>query len=222
MPLWSIAVLALAVSLDGFSAGMMYGIRKIRIPLASVLIVSLCSAVVLFSSMAFGALFVHLLPERAAQWIGAFILIGIGLWAMVQLKLTSKREEQAALQPPVSAEAAGGEQTLVHWEIRQLGLIIRIWRTPSAADMDRSGVITAFEAFLLGIALSLDSLGAGIGAAFIGFPPVVTALFIGASSGLCIAAGVKLGFLVSGFRWIGKLTVLPGIILIIMGLSKLL
>ena len=218
--LWSMLALALAVSLDGLSAGMMYGIRKIRIPIASVAIVSLCSAFVLFGSMAVGGVIVQWLPERAAQWIGAGILIGIGIWAIAQMTSSRRRAEERDPEPAAPAEP--GEQTLLQWEIRQLGLIIRIWRTPAMADMDRSGVISASEAVLLGLALSLDSLGAGIGAALIGFPPVATSLLIGAASGLCIAAGVKLGFLFAGWRWIGKLTVLPGCILIVMGLLKLL
>ena len=221
---WSMLALALAVSLDGLSAGMMYGIRKIRIPALSIAIVSGLSAFVLFGSMAVGDLFVGWLPERAAQWTGAGILIAIGIWALVQMALTSRRESEAEphADDALSAETVAEEKTLLQWEIRQLGLIIRIWRTPSMADMDRSGVISASEAVLLGIALSLDSLGAGIGAALIGFPPVETSLLIGAACGACIAVGVKLGFFLSGWRWIGKLTLLPGCILIVMGLMKLL
>ncbi|WP_309121405.1 sporulation membrane protein YtaF [Paenibacillus sp.] len=220
----SMLALALAVSLDGLSAGMMYGIRKIRIPAYSIGIVSLLSAFVLFGSMAVGGLFVEWLPERAARWTGAAILIAIGVWAIVQMLLTSRRESASDADQLASAgagEPAEAEKTLLQWEIRQLGLIIRIWRTPSMADMDRSGVITASEAVLLGIALSLDSLGAGVGAALIGFPPVATSLMIGAACGACIAIGVKLGFLLSGWRWIGKLTLLPGCILIVMGFMKL-
>ncbi len=218
--LWSMLALALAVSLDGLSAGMMYGIRKIRIPALSIGIVSVMSAFVLFGSMAIGGLFVDWLPERAAQWTGAGILIAIGVWALAQMALTSRREAEAG-PPADDVEPAAAEKTLLQWEIRQLGLIIRIWRTPSMADMDRSGVISASEAVLLGIALSLDSLGAGIGAALLGFPPAATSLLIGAACGLCIAAGAKLGFLLSGWRWIGKLTLLPGCILIVMGIMKL-
>jgi putative sporulation protein YtaF len=218
--LWSMLALALAVSLDGLSAGMMYGIRKIRIPVSSVLIVSLCSGFVLFGSMAFGSLFVEWMPERTAQWIGAGILIAIGIWSILQMVLAAKREARDAGVRAVPIPAPE-ERTLLQLEIRKLGLIIRIWKTPSEADMDRSGVITAWEAVLLGIALSLDSLGAGIGAALIGFPPVATAFLIAAASGLCIGAGAKLGFLFSGWQWIGKLTLLPGCILIVMGILKL-
>ena len=52
--IWSMLALALAVSLDGFSAGVLYGARKIRIPAVSVIIVSICSALVLYASMGAG------------------------------------------------------------------------------------------------------------------------------------------------------------------------
>lgn len=212
--------MALAVSLDGFGAGVMYGMRKIRIPWTSIVIVALCSGIVLYASMAVGAIFAGWLPEAAAKSIGAVILIGIGVWAVYQMSTGPARQKAD------SAEAAAvrdeEERTIVMWEIRRLGLIIKIWRTPSVADMDRSGVISASEAVLLGIALSFDSFGAGIGAALIGFPPLITAVAIAVACGLFIAWGAKLGYVCSGFRLLNKLSVLPGCILIVMGIFKLL
>lgn len=107
-------------------------------------------------------------------------------------------------------------------EIKQWGIIIQILRTPSAADVDRSGTIQTSEAFLLGTALSLDAFGAGIGAALIGFPPLVTSVTIAASCGLFLWLGTRAGFRVARWRWGRPLTALPGIILISMGLLKLL
>jgi putative Mn2+ efflux pump MntP len=224
-------VLSLAVSLDGFGAGMMYGMRKIRIPWTSIAIVALCSGIVLFASMAVGSLFVGFLNARAAKMIGAIILIGIGVWAVFQMLAASSGDGRNA----GAVESAGGdeigskvhgsstqEETIVLWEIRQLGLIIKILKTPSVADIDRSGAISASEAVLLGIALSLDSVGAGIGAALIGFNPFATAITIAVACGAFIALGAKVGYAFSGFRWISKFSILPGCLLIIMGLYKLL
>ncbi|WP_199624490.1 sporulation membrane protein YtaF [Paenibacillus alkalitolerans] len=216
----SLLVLALAVSLDGFSAGISYGIRKIRIPWTSIVIVALCSGIVIYASMAAGNVFASLLSERTAAAIGAGILIAIGGWAIYQVSSASSAEEADSVEEAPAGN--GGEQTIVFWEIRRLGLIIKIWRSPSVADVDRSGVISASEALLLGIALSIDSLGAGIGAALVGFPPLLTAVAIAVACGAFIAWGAKLGYLCSGFRWIGKLAVLPGCILVAVGLLKLL
>ena len=55
------------------------------------------------------------------------------------------------------------------FEIRAFGFVVQILKTPTLADFDRSGRITGMEAFVLGVALSLDSLGAGIGIGVLGF-----------------------------------------------------
>ena len=39
----SVLLLALAVSLDSFGAGLNYGLRNIKIPIGSILIIALCS-----------------------------------------------------------------------------------------------------------------------------------------------------------------------------------
>ncbi|MDI5788515.1 hypothetical protein PO124_09275 [Bacillus licheniformis] len=54
--------------------------------------------------------------------------------------------------------------------MKSLGIVIHILRKPTSADIDKSGIITGIEAFLLGFALSIDAFGAGIGAAALGFP----------------------------------------------------
>ncbi|WP_274365719.1 sporulation membrane protein YtaF [Paenibacillus thermotolerans] len=226
----SLLALALAVSLDGFGAGVMYGMRKIRIPWTSIAIVALCSGIVLYASMAIGELFVGWLPETAGKSAGAVILIAIGLWAVYQMSTAESRQQVDSREAarPTDPEGAAGpaaadeERTVLLWEIRTLGIIIKIWKTPSAADMDRSGVISASEAVLLGIALSLDSFGAGIGAALVGFPPLLTAVTIALACGVFIAWGAKLGYLFSGYRWMNRLSMLPGCILIVMGIFKLL
>jgi putative sporulation protein YtaF len=87
--------------------------------------------------------------------------------------------------------------------------------------MDQSGTISAGEAFFLGTALSLDAFGAGIGAALVGFPPLLTAILIAAASGFFLWSGTRVGFWVSGWRWIRHLSILPGVILIAMGIFKL-
>jgi putative Mn2+ efflux pump MntP len=231
----SLILLSFAVSLDGFGVGITYGVRKIRIPLRSVWIISVCSGLVILLSMLAGTMLVRWMPPHGAASVGAVILIGIGIWALVQF-VRGGENEDAGVVPGRKAKETDGEtpketpketpisaqRELWTLEIRQWGIIIQILRTPSAADMDRSGTITAGEAFLLGAALSLDAFGAGIGAAMVGFPPLLTAALIAASSGSFLWFGTRVGFRVSGWRWVRQLTVLPGIILIAMGLFKLL
>jgi len=119
------------------------------------------------------------------------------------------------------AEAEQKPAAIMRLELKRLGLVIEILRRPQIADVDRSGIITASEAVLLGCALSLDSFGAGLGAAMVGFSPFITALIIGVSSGLFLLGGMKLGFRFSTWRAMQNLSILPGIMLIVMGILKL-
>jgi putative Mn2+ efflux pump MntP len=233
LPFLSLAILALAVSLDGFGVGVMYGLRKIRIPLVSIAIISVCSGLVIFASMQIGAFAAKFLSPAVAKSTGAVILIGIGVWAIVQMwrQRPDNGSSDDADTGPGSAAASdartgpaaptGGIRTVLRIEMKRLGLVIEILRTPSLADVDRSGYISSSEAVLLGVALSLDAFGAGIGAAFIGFAPLVTAAVIAVSSGLFIATGLRVGLAYADTRWLQRLAVLPGCILIAMGIMKL-
>lgn len=217
LPVISIGILALAVSLDGFGVGVMYGIRKIRIPFLSILIISLCSGIIILGSMYIGVTMLQFLPQSTAKMVGAIVLMGIGIWAVIQMTLQKNNDP---VDDIILSEKP--EKRIIHIEIKSLGLVIDILRKPSNADVDRSGNISASEATLLGIALSLDAFGAGIGAALIGFSPLITSLVIAISSGVFITLGLRTGFLFSSVKWVRKLSVLPGFILILMGIFKLL
>jgi putative sporulation protein YtaF len=204
LPIISLAVLALAVSLDGFGVGAMYGLRQIRIPLLSIVIISICSGLIIMASMYIGVLLLQVLHPDYAKALGAIILIGIGCWAVIQTLLPKNRDEGNQAEP--------SEQTKV----------LQILRSPSKADADQSGNISSSEATFLGIALSLDAFGAGIGAALIGFKPLITSTVIAISAGTFITLGLKIGYLFSHMSRIRELTVIPGCILILMGMMKLL
>lgn len=224
--MFSLLVLALAVSLDGFGVGAMYGLRKIRIPVISVLIITAMSGMVFFFSMQLGVLASAFFSPRLAKMMGAVILIAIGMWAVYQMASQQKRQEEDAdpSEEPanVHSRTDAAEPKVMSIELKRLGLVIQILKTPAAADMDRSGSISAMEAAWLGLALSLDAFGAGIGAAFIGYTPVLTSLTVALSCGAFICCGLRVGFMFSNIRWIRRLSVLPGCILILMGFLKLL
>ncbi len=47
-------IIALALSVDGFGVGMAYGLKRIKIPLTSMLIIAFCTALAMGISMMFG------------------------------------------------------------------------------------------------------------------------------------------------------------------------
>src|SRR5689334_5987737 len=80
----TLLLLALAVSIDSFSVGLTYGLRKMRIPFKSLLIIATCSAVVLSLAMAIGHLLIRFVSPSAAETVGGAILIAIGVWVLYQ------------------------------------------------------------------------------------------------------------------------------------------
>jgi putative sporulation protein YtaF len=224
----SLVVLAFAVSLDGLGVGVTYGLRKIRIPFLSVFIIACCSGFIIWLSMQAGGWLGGFISETAAKLIGAFILIAIGCWALFQLTRSKSevcepdlRGETEAISNP-AGDAAIEYAQLLKLELKRLGLVIQILRTPQAADVDRSGIISASEAVMLGVALSLDAFGAGLGAALLGLPALLTAVIIAASSALFLVTGTQLGLRFAARRGMHALSYLPGILLIMMGIMKLL
>lgn len=212
----SLALLALAVSLDGFGVGASYGIRGIRIPVLSAAIIAACSGAVVWLAMTAGSWLTDRISAGYARAAGALLLIAVGTWALMQLRRNAKDGNSsgpsAALVMPEDPPA----------QTRRLGFVLDLLNTPQAADRDRSGVISASEAVLLGIALSLDALGAGFGAAMVGFPALPAALLIAAASGGFLLAGLRFGLrFASRLAGVRAISVLPGLILIATGVARL-
>lgn len=203
-------LLALTLSLDSCSVGLTYGLRKVRIPAKSIIVISLCSAAVMILSMGIGHLVAQIFSPALATKIGGAVLIGIGAWVLYQFFQEDKKEE-----PLVE------ETTVWNLEIRSLGIVIQILRKPTMADFDKSGIISGIEALMLGLALSLDSFGAGIGASLLGFSPVVLAILVAVMSSTFLTLGMKVGMWFSGVSWLQRLTFLPGVLLIIIGIWKM-
>ncbi len=233
----SLAVLAIAVSLDSFGVGMTYGLRKIKIPLLSVLIISCCSGIVIWLSMGVGHWLTSYVSSTMASSIGASILIAIGCFALVQYFRGRKQQgiehhtvennqtkqysyEEVQLQADRNM-LFDSRAAILQVELKRLGLVIQILKTPQMADLDRSGIISPSEAIMLGIALSLDAFGAGIGAALLGLSAATTALTITIFSALFLIGGRNIGHKFARYSAMKYFSCLPGILLIIIGIFKL-
>lgn len=207
---FSIILLALAVSLDSFSVGFTYGLRKMRIPFKSIVIIACCSAMTLTIAMSIGHLLQRFLSPVFAEKMGGIILIILGVWVIYQFFRSEKEKD---ILPH--------EKVIINLEIKSLGLVIHILKKPMSADFDKSGTITGVEAIMLGLALSLDAFGAGIGAVMLGFSPGYLALAVALLSSLLVFLGIKLGSYLSQITWLQRFTFLPGILLIIIGVWKI-
>jgi putative sporulation protein YtaF len=208
--LFSLLILAFALSLDSFSVGFTYGLRQMVMPFKSVLIIASCSAVSMMLAVSIGHGLEKMLSASITASLGGVILIALGAGVLYQF-----------FRPEKEKELLKNEQTIVNVEIRSLGLVINILKKPMSADFDNSGAITGIEALMLGFALSLDSFGAGIGAAMLGFSPIYLAISVAVMSSLFVLLGIRSGTFFHRFDWIQKFSFLPGVLLIMIGIWKL-
>ncbi|WP_257790153.1 sporulation membrane protein YtaF [Aeribacillus pallidus] len=205
----SVLILALAVSLDSFSVGLAFGLRKVKIPIKSIITISCCSAIVLLAAMMAGQIAQSVLPPYFTDRLGGAIFILLGMFVLYSFFRNNESEDEK--------DEEKSEKTILNMELKSLGIVIHILKKPAAVDMDRSGEITGVEALLLGIALSLDSFGAGIGAALAGYEPFLTAIFVTCMSTMFVYIGMKSGRFASSYSFFEKFSFIPGLLLIMIG-----
>ncbi|MFQ3542533.1 manganese efflux pump [Halobacillus rhizosphaerae] len=188
----------IALSLDSFGVGCIIGMKKILLTARGVITIGLVSGSCFLFSSYLGELVLPFISEQYANRIGACTLIAIGLFYLIQNLRNSEdkqKKERSWTQPA------------------------RVFQDPEAADIDHSGGIRGKEVLLLGAALSFDSFGAGVSGALIGVSPLLTSLLISISTSLMLFGGILSGSKLS--NKIDKLSIIPGLLLIMIGIIKL-
>ncbi|SDH74882.1 sporulation membrane protein YtaF [Alteribacillus bidgolensis] len=207
----SLSLLAFAVSVDSFGAGLAYGLRGLELPVKSLLFIGLCSGLsVLIGGTAASVLSAYV-PPAVTETIGGGILILIGVWALIQV---IKDNKASPLEKEKPSDEAGKKRGM-------LSQLVSIIKQPDQADMDHSGSISPREALFLGTALSLDAFGAGIGASLLGLSPFLLAGAVAFMCSLFLAGGMKGGKKLAAFEIVQKLSFVPGVLLICLGLWNL-
>lgn len=200
----STLVLALAVSLDSLSVGFTYGVKKMRVPGFSLMLMSLISAFGMLVSMMVGQSLCSMLGNQC-HIIGSAILILMGFFSLGTTCLPKTKQKDFTSISTASP----------------LKMVARVVEEPVEADLDDSGEISIIEALLLGAALALDSLGAGFGAALADYQLVITSGLVGLLTLATLSIGLRAGQMVelpSNSLW-AKLA--PGVLLVLLGTSKL-
>ncbi len=201
-------LIALSLSIDALGVGFAYGLREIRIPAASKLLMSLLSVVCAFAAVGAGKLLYTILPPRLGSWISILILIGLGIYML----LSAFREMRAPDQPSPAQEKPRQYRFAVDF----LGLTVTIIRHPVKGDLDHSKTIDLREAAYIGLALSLDSLGAGIGYSMTPSSTMLFPLFVGLFQLGLVTAGGLFGRRLKTQKWLNEtvLSFVPGIIML--------
>ncbi|MDD4600207.1 manganese efflux pump MntP [bioreactor metagenome] len=211
MDLVYVLILAFAVSMDGFVAGMAYGLRNIRLPFTSIVIVGIVTMVGTAFSMACAYLLGQVINTQLAIIMGAMLLIFLGFWSLFQQYFTSK----------VPSYELEGEMTVRKLTFSMGQLVVSIMAKPETADVDRKGNINSLEAVFLGLAVALDAMVATFGAALMGMLPIYTPLAVGIIHMICVAGGCYSSAKFVSDKLKKRFPYLPGVILILLGLLRL-
>lgn len=215
MEILALLIFALALNMDSFAAGVAYGVRNIKLPVTSLVIISLMSMGAIIISMTLGHALAGYFSVTFAHRLGGVILLFIGLWVLIQ----SLQENSSKHRDPEKEPDSTSPVFQIH--IRSIGVVIQILREPSRADIDQSGTISATEAIFLGLALAMDAFATGFAVSMMGFNIIFTALLVGLGHFILTYLGIMAGMGVGATQFSQKLSAIPGFILIALGLLKI-
>ena len=148
-------LLVAALSLDAFAASMAFGAQGIRVPPASVGVISAVCSGVLGISLLLGRLAAPFFPASAAKWT-AFALLGV---------LGVLRLFDSIIKAWIRKSC--GDTADVEFHFLSFHFLLRVYADSTVADVNQSKSLSAGEAASLALALSLDGLATGFGAGIV-------------------------------------------------------
>jgi putative sporulation protein YtaF len=199
-------MLGIAANLDNLGLGLAYGIRRIKIPFGSNLVIAILSGIATILSGFVGHLLLQVLPSFVGNVLGGGIVSIVGVWTLVSYY---RDKNKGMVLPSPSKELVGQK-------------LQSIFDNPYKADTDYSGHISIKEALLLGAALAINCLATGLGAGMTGLNVICLTISTMFFSLLTIATGVYTGEKYLNLHLGDKATLVAGILLMLIGIFEML
>lgn len=201
-------ILASTLSVDAFLASFAYGSNKIKIRFHTVLIISLISSGILGVFLFLGGMIRPYLPPEVCSVLSFAVLFLIGMTKILDNLMKSV------------IRRLGNQSKNIRFSFFHLKFILSVYADPEAADVDCSKSISMMEACSLAIALSLDGMAAGFGAALGNANGIAVFLASFFTNALAVVLGEAVGIRVSS-RLRVNLSWLSGVVLIVLAVTKL-
>lgn len=135
-------MLVTALCLDSFAASFVYGAERVRIPAASVAVLSGLSTAVLILSLLLGSGVGHIVPQRLTELFCFLILFLIGF-----VKLFDGALKSLIRRFPLPEKR-------LKFSVSQFHFILTVYADPAAANEEDISVLSPSEALFLGLSLS--------------------------------------------------------------------
>ena len=174
-------LLVVALSLDAFVASFAYGAQRIRIPYSSAAIISVICTAMLAVSLLAGSLLRPFLPQSLTKGLCFAILFLLGLVKLCDSTIKTLIRKHKRMHRQVS------------FSLFSLKFILDVYADPEKADRVGSRELSPAEAASLAVALSLDGLAVGFGAALMKVNFLMVMLFSLAVGMLAVRLGGKIG-----------------------------
>ena len=176
MNILSAFIFALIVSIDNFTVGIAYGVKKIRISPSSNILIGLISSLGTLLSMILGLAIINLISAKTANLLGCIILLTLGIYFIIDFvkKKFNIQSFKLQLKPDLSVCTV-------------------LLNYPEFADVDKSGTLELKESIMLAFALALNNFGLGIGVGITGINIVQVTIFTFITSILSILIGYTIG-----------------------------
>lgn len=165
-----ILVLTIALSLDTFTAGLSYSAGKVQIPLRSMIMIALVSGLTFTFSLIAGNLILFLLPHSVTRLFSFLVLFSLAIYKLYD-----------AL--PVHNKTSSGFTTT--------GISQKV-------NKKEVHILSTGEAALLSLALSVDSISAGLSTGLKAPHPAVVFCITAIVHLISIACGYEAGRLIAG------------------------
>jgi putative sporulation protein YtaF len=189
-----ILALSAAASVDAIGLGISLGVRKIKIGLGAMFMMSFTGFIIVIPSLLAGVWLREAVGSKMSGIISGAVLVFMGLWIILQSRQGDKPTESRT---------------------------VKIMREPKAGDIDGSGSIDCIEAIFIGVAISVDSVGISMG---VGgtmdfaeiFPLVAMTMQLA-----CVVLGVRIGKTVGEHLNTHVCTLLSGVVVLLMGVINI-
>jgi putative sporulation protein YtaF len=198
----------IALSTDALIASFAYGSNKIKIPMISVQVISFLCTVTLGISLLIGTFIKSYIPGGILHLVSFGILFVLGIVKLLDNIIKSTIDKHTVINKQIK------------FHLLNLNFILNIYANPKDADLDDSKTLSPKEAISIAIALSIDSLVAGVGVALanVSLLTILVSSFI--LSFLAVKLGEFLGNMLSD-KIPFRLSWLSGIILITLAFLRL-
>lgn len=203
------AMIASALSIDSFTAGLAYGSNKIKLPFRSVMIINVVCSSILGIALFAGAFISSYLPHWLTVTVSFTILVIIGIIKLLDSITKSIIRKHSNISKKFTLS------------ILNFNFILNLYANPEKADLDQSNSLSPYEAVLLAISLSFDGIAIGLGAGIIQVNVLAVILWSLITDALFLMCGHVVGTKIAqklpfNISWIS------GIVLIGLAFSKIL